>query len=130
MIVAISSGVGTLVLPSHVNLSSSAFSTSKVSMSITRVIFSLYSLLSFDASLCDTKITLLSECSRMLFTSFSELSGRIGIEILPNATVLKNATDQLGMLCERIATLSPAPIPYCVSIFERLSHFDLNSANV
>ena len=130
MMVAISSGVGTLGLPSHVNFSSSAFITSNVSMSMTSVILSLYSWLSFDASLCDTKITLLSECSSMLFTSFSELSGRIGIEILPNATVLKKATDQLGILCDRIATLSPAPMPYCVSIFERLSHLDLNSANV
>ena len=65
---------------------------------MTRVILSLTSWLTFDASLWETKMTLLSEWLMMLVTSFSELSGRIGIAIRPKGTRLKNATDQLGML--------------------------------
>jgi hypothetical protein len=86
--------------------------------------------LTFDTNLLETNMTLLSEWLMILVTSFSELSGRIGIAILPKGAVLKNATDQLGMLCERIATLSPAPIPYWVSFFEMQSHFDLNELKV
>ena len=97
-------------------------------MSITRVIFFLISSLTFEASLCETKITLLSEWLMILVTSFSELSGRIGMAILPKGTMLKNAADQLGMLCDRIAILSPAPIPYCVSFFDRASLLCLRSA--
>ena len=123
-----SSGVGITGLPSHVNFSSSTLMASNVSMSMTRVILSRHSWLTLPASFCDTKITLLSEWVRMFVTSFSELSGRIGIAILPKGTMLKKATDQLGMLWERIATLSPAPIPYWVSFLERLSHFALNEA--
>ena len=66
----------------------------------------------------------------ILVTSFSELSGRIGMEILPNGTVAKKATDQLGMLCEKIATLSPTPIPYWVSFFEIASHLLLKEEKV
>ena len=89
------------------------------------VILSRTSLLTLPESFFDTKITLLSEWLMMFVTSFSELSGRIGMEILPNGTVAKNATDQLGMLCERMATLSPAPIPYCVNFLDMLSHLFL-----
>ena len=56
--------------------------------------------------------------------------GRIAIPILPKGTMLKKATDQLGMLCERMAALSPTPIPYWVSFFESPSHLLLNEAKV
>ena len=125
-----SSGVGVAVLPSQVNFSSSSLMISRVSRSITRVILSITSWLTFEASLFETKITLLSEWLIMFVTSFSELSGRIGIEILPNDTVAKKATDQLGILCENIATLSPTPIPYWVSVLESASHLFLKEAKV
>ena len=66
----------------------------------------------------------------ILVTSFSELSGRMGMAILPKGTIEKNATDQFGILCERIATLSPELIPYCVSNFEIESACFLKEAKV
>ena len=47
----------------------------------------------------------------MFFTSFSEESGRIGTATRPKAIAEKNATVQLGVLADKIATLSPAPMP-------------------
>ena len=90
------------------------------------VILSFTSWLTLPMRRCDTNNTLLSEWLMMLVTSFSELSGRIGMAIRPKGTTLKKATDQLGMLCDRMATLSPAPMPYWVSFLERLSHLPLN----
>ena len=80
-------------------------------MSMTSVILSKHSWLSLWRSLCETKTTLLSEWFRMLVTSFSELSGRMGMDTRPKAVVAKNARVQLGMLCDRMATLSPPLMP-------------------
>ena len=59
---------------------------------------SLSSALTLEASLCETKSTSEPEWRTMLLTSFSELSGSMGMAILPKATALKKATDQFGML--------------------------------
>ena len=56
-------------------------------------------------------MTLLSEWRRMFVTSFSELSGRMGMATLLKAVAVKNATVQLGMFWDRMATLSPALMP-------------------
>ncbi len=63
----------------------------------------------------------------MFVTSFSELSGRIGMAIRPKAVAVKNANVQLGMFCERIATLSPALIPKRDILVDSMLHFSANS---
>ncbi len=73
-------------------------------------------------------MTLDSEWVRMFVTSFSELSGRMGMATRPNAVVAKKATIQLGMLCDRIATLSPALIPYRDIRWESWSHLTRNDS--
>ena len=125
MMVAMSSGVGTAALPSQVNLSSSDLMTSRLSMSMISFNFALISSLTFETTLLETKSTWLSEWLMMFVTSFSELSGSIGMAMRPKAAALKNATDQFGMLWEKMATLSPTPTPYWVRSLEMPSHFSL-----
>ena len=73
--------------------------------------FSLQASLTFGRNLRDTKIAFASEWVRMLVTSASVESGRMGMATRPNAAAEKNATPQLGWFCERIATPEPAPMP-------------------
>ena len=130
MIIARSSGEGSLPQPSQVNAELSLYMISRVSMSMTRVIFFLTSSFSFGSMRCEMKIALHSEWFRMFVTSFSEESGRIGTATLPNDTMENRETVQFGMFCERMAILSPAFRPYlenrCIS--SRL--FALNSPYV
>jgi hypothetical protein len=65
---------------------------------------------------------------RILVTSLSDESGKIGTATLPNATAEKNATVQFGIFWERIATLAPALIPNRESIMDKESHFFLKVA--
>ena len=130
MIVAISSGIGIATFPSQRNLLSSFLISSKVSISMTSVSLSMHSCVTFGRSFFETKSTLDSEWFRMLVTSLADDSGRIGMAMRPNGTVEKNATVHSGMFCARIATLSDAPIPNCVSLFDSISHVRLNSSYV
>ena len=57
----------------------------------------------------------------MLVISFSELSGRMGMATRPNAVAVKNATVQLGMFWDRMATLSPALMPKRDSLWDSRS---------
>ena len=66
----------------------------------------------------------------MLVTSFSDESGRIGTATLPKATAEKNATVQFGVFCDRIATRSPAPMPYWESFLDSSSQRCLNEPYV
>ena len=66
-----------------------------------------------------------SEWMRMFVTSLSEESGRIGTVTRPNGTQENMATVQLGMLFERIATLSPALIPKRLKRWESSRHLCL-----
>ena len=84
-----------------------------------------HSRLSFGRSFFEMKMALLPEWFRMLVTSFSDESGRIGTEIRPKGTRENMATVQFGIFWESIATLSPAPIPYLESRREISSHFFL-----
>ena len=47
----------------------------------------------------------------MFFISLGEESGRMGMATRPKAVAVKNATVQLGMLAESMATRSPALMP-------------------
>ena len=111
MIAARSSGCGSRTQPSQVNASSSFLIISKVSMSNTRVSRSMHSLLTFGSKRLETNSTFVPEWVRILVTSCSEESGRIGTMTRRNGVVEKNATVQFGMFWERIATLSPALTP-------------------
>ena len=125
MMVARSSGRGCDTFPSQVKASSLRLMVSNVSMSMTRSIFSMHSRLSFGSSLLDMNIALLPEWFRMLVTSFSDESGRIGTDTLPKGTRENIATVQFGMFCDRIATLSPAPMPYLDRWWDSSSHLRL-----
>ena len=69
-----------------------------------------------------------SEWVRMLVTSFSDESGRIGTVTLPNGTQENIATVQFGIFWERIATLSCAPTPYLLNMWDSSRHLCLNEA--
>ena len=69
-----------------------------------------------------------SEWFRMLVTSLSEESGRIGTVTLPNGTHENIATVQLGILLERMATLSPALIPQRLNLWESSRHLCLKDS--
>ena len=64
----------------------------------------------------------------MFSTSAAEESGSIGTTTLPNGTTEKYATVQLGMFCDRMATLSPALMPKRDILCERSRHMRRNSA--
>ena len=76
-----------------------------------RVSFCLHSSLSFGSIRFEMKMALDSEWVRMLVSSCSELSGRMGTATRPKAVAAKNATTQLGMFCEKMATRSPCLMP-------------------
>ena len=86
----------------------------------------MVSSLSFGSCLRETKIALASECASMFSTSSCERSGSIGMAMRPNAVIAKNATLQLGMFSESMATLSEAPMPKLERILEMLSQQSLN----
>ena len=70
-------------------------------------------------------IALHPECIRMLVTSLSEESGRMGTVTLPKGTHENIATVQLGMLLESIATLSPALMPNRLNRWDSSRHLCL-----
>ena len=84
----------------------------------------------FGSSLRETNNALVSECVRMLVISFSDSSVSMGTAIRPNAVMEKNATDQFGMFCENIATLSPLLMPKLLRVRERRRQVSLNDAYV
>ena len=98
----------------------------KSSMSMTRLSLSIVSLLSLASWWRETNTALASEWASMFSTSSCESSGSMGIAILPKAVAAKNATLQLGLFSESIATLSLAPIPKLESTRERLSQVSRN----
>ena len=116
--------------PSHVNSASSLCMISNVSMSMMRVNFCFTSSDSLPAILCDTKMALHSEWLRILVTSLSEESGRIGTATRPNATMENSETVQFGMFWDKIAILSPALSPYLEKRWASSMLFFLNSAYV
>ena len=97
---------------------------------MTSVSLSMHSCVTFGRSFFETKSTLDSEWFRILVTSLADDSGRIGMAMRPNGTVENNATVHSGMFCARIATLSDAPIPNCVNLFDSISHVRLNCSYV
>ena len=99
---------------------------SNVSMSKTRVSLALTSGLSFASILLDMKIALHSEWLRMLDTSLSEESGRIGTAMRPNETMENIATVQFGIFWDNIAILSPAQSPYLAKMCESSMLFALS----
>ena len=122
MMQARSSGAGSFTQPLHLKSSLFFLRNSKVSMSMIRVSFALHSSLSLGIIRLEMKMALDSEWLRMLVSSCSELSGRTGTATRPKAVrtgtatrpkavAEKNATTQLGMFCEKIATRSPCLIP-------------------
>ena len=76
-----------------------------------RVSLARHSSLSLGIILWEMNRTLDSEWFRMLVSSVSELSGRMGTATRPKAVALKKATTQLGMFWEMMATRSPCLIP-------------------
>ena len=72
---------------------------------------SFTSSLSFFSILLEMNIALQPECVRIFVTSLSDESGRIGTVTLPKGTQENIATVQLGILLDRMATLSPALMP-------------------
>ena len=97
-------------------------------MSMMRVIFFLHSSLSLGIILWEMKSTFDSEWFRILVSSTSELSGRMGTATRPKAVAEKNATTQLGIFWENIATLSPCFIPKRVILRESCSVLRRNSS--
>ena len=118
IIIARSSGAGSLLQPSQVKAESSLCMISNVSMSKTRVSLAFNSGLSFASILRDMKIALHSEWLRIFETSLSEESGRIGTAMRPNATMENIATVQLGIFWDRMAIRSPAQRPYLAKMCE------------
>ena len=113
--------------PSQVKAALSLWMISNVSMSMTNVSFSFTSSESFGIILCEMKRTFVSEWVRMLVTSLSDESGRIGTATRPNGTMENNATVQFGMFWDNIAILSPASIPYLENMCESSRLLSLNS---
>ena len=92
---------------------------------MTSVRESITSCESFESCCCETKIALQAEWCRMLATSLADESGRIGTVTRPNGTQENIATVQLGMLLDRMATLSPAPMPKRLKRCESSRHLCL-----
>ena len=67
--------------------------------------------LSFGSMRWEMKMALQEEWLRILEISLSDESGRMGTLTRPKGTQENMATVQLGMFCDRMATLSPAPMP-------------------
>ena len=128
MMQARSSGCGSFTQPLHLKSSLFFLRNSKVSMSMIRVSFSLHSSLSLGSIRLEMKMALDSEWVRMLVSSCSELSGRMGTATRPKAVAAKNATTQLGMFCEKMATRSPCLMPKRDIRWDRRSVFVRKSA--